>query len=169
MATLRTDATQRPARRPGLWDQTAPSFRPLPRLPILWLSSHQQSVINPRHPVSREYTNVVRQSNVDNKRRRGRASLMRVRTWPVAAKLVGLCVGIAASVAVGLTVLGYTQASAGLKQEAEAALWSDGLLVANQVDAWNLKRSSDVQALAALPAVQRVLVAGPDALPVDVQ
>jgi methyl-accepting chemotaxis protein len=112
---------------------------------------------------------VVRQSNVDNKRRRGRASLMRVRTWPVAAKLVGLCIGIAASVAIGLTVLGYTQASAGLKQEAEAALWSDGLLVANQVDAWNQKRSSDVQALAALPAVQRVLVAGPDALPVDVQ
>ena len=58
---------------------------------------------------------------------------MRIRTWPVATKLVALCIGIAVSVAVGLTALGYTQAAAGLKQQAEAALGSDGLLVANQV------------------------------------
>jgi len=86
----------------------------------------------------------------------------------VAAKIVGLCVGVAASVAIGLTALGYTQASAGLKQQAEAALWSDGLLVANQVDAWNAKRLSDVQSLAMLPAVSRVLEAGADADPADV-
>jgi len=57
---------------------------------------------------------------------------MRLRTWPVAAKLVGLCVGVAAAVAIGLTSLGYTLASGGLKQQAEAALWSDGLLVATR-------------------------------------
>jgi methyl-accepting chemotaxis protein len=112
---------------------------------------------------------VVRQSSVDNNRRRRRASLLRVRTWPVAAKLVGLCVGVAASLAFGLTILGYTQASSGLKQQAEAALWSDGLLVANQVDAWNAKRLSDVQQLAALPAVRRAVEAGADADPHDVQ
>src|SRR3982751_5397424 len=113
--------------------------------------------------------NVVRQSKVDNSRRRRRASLFRVRTWPVAAKLVGLCVGVAASVALGLTILGYTQASAGLKQQAEAALWSDGLLVANQVDDWNAKRLTDVESLAALPAVRRAVEAGADADPYDVQ
>jgi methyl-accepting chemotaxis protein len=112
---------------------------------------------------------VVRQSNVDNTRRRGRTSLIRVRTWPVAAKLVGLSVGVAAAVAIGLTFLGYTLASGGLKQQAEAALWSDGLLVANQIDAWNTKRLSDVQSLAALPAVRRTLEAGPAAAPADVQ
>jgi methyl-accepting chemotaxis protein len=80
-----------------------------------------------------------------------------------------LCVGVAAAVAVGLTILGYTQASAGLKQQAEAALWSDGLLVSNQVDAWNAKRMSDVEALAALPAVRRTLEAGANADPADVK
>jgi len=112
---------------------------------------------------------VVRQSTLDNTRRRGRASLFRVRSWPVAAKLVGLCVGVAASVAVGLTVLGYTQASYGLKQQAEAALWSDGLLVANQVDAWNAKRLSDVKSLAELPAIRRTLEFGAAADPSDIQ
>src|SRR5471032_2007105 len=113
-------------------------------------------------------SNVVRQSNVDNTQRRGRTSLIRVRTWPVAAKLVGLSVGVAAALAIGLTFLGYTLASGGLKQQAEAALWSDGLLVANQIDAWNAKRLSDVQSLAALPAVRRTLEAGPAADPADV-
>src|SRR4051794_2453214 len=113
--------------------------------------------------------NVVRQSRVQQNRRRGGARLLRVRSWPLAAKLVSLCVGIAASVALGLTVLGYTQAASGLKQQAEAALWSDGLLVANQVDAWNARRLSDVQSLAALPAVRRAIELGPDADPRDVQ
>jgi methyl-accepting chemotaxis protein len=87
----------------------------------------------------------------------------------LATKIIGLCVGTAAAVAVGLTALGYTQASAGLKQQAEAALGSDGLVVANQVDAWNAKRLSDVQSLAALPAVRRVLENGANADPTDVQ
>jgi methyl-accepting chemotaxis protein len=87
----------------------------------------------------------------------------------VAAKIVGLCVGVAAAVAVGLTALGYTQASAGLRQQAEAALGSDGLLVARQIDAWNAKRLTDVQSLAKLPAVRRVLEDGVNADPADVQ
>ncbi len=94
---------------------------------------------------------------------------MRIRTWPVATKLVALCIGIAVAMAVGLTALGYTQAAAGLKQQAEAALGSDGLLVANQVDAWNAKRLSDVQSLAALPAVRRALEGGQAVNPKSVQ
>jgi methyl-accepting chemotaxis protein len=112
---------------------------------------------------------VVRQTNVDTTKRRRRVSLIRVRTWSVAVKLVVLCVGVAAAVAIGLTALGYTQASAGLKTQAEAALWSDGLLVSNQVDAWNAKRLADVETLAALPAVRRALEAGANADPNDVR
>jgi methyl-accepting chemotaxis protein len=112
---------------------------------------------------------VARQATEENQRRRTRVRLLRVRTWPVAAKIVGLCIAIAASIAVGLTVLGYTQASAGLKQQAEAALWSDGLLVANQVDNWNEKRLADVQSLAALPAVRRAVEYGSAADAADVQ
>ncbi len=112
---------------------------------------------------------MARQATEENQKRRTRVRPLRVRTWPVAAKIVGLCVAIAASIAVGLTALGYTQASAGLKQQAEAALWSDGLLVADQVDNWNAKRLSDVQSLAALPAVRRALEGGAAADPADVQ
>src|SRR5262249_44893227 len=59
-------------------------------------------------PVARERTDHT------NPAGRRKTRLLRVRTWPVAAKLVGLCVGVAVVLAVGLTVLGYTQASAGL-------------------------------------------------------
>jgi methyl-accepting chemotaxis protein len=112
---------------------------------------------------------VVGHSNLKSERRRRRGGPLRTKSWSVAAKIVALCVGVAASVAVGLTALGYTQASAGLKQQAEAALWSDGLLVSNQVDAWNAKRLSDVQYLAALPSVRRVLEGGASADPTDVR
>lgn len=107
--------------------------------------------------------------NSERRRRRGVFHKLNVQSWPVATKIIGLCVGVAAAVAVGLTVLGYTQASTGLKQQAEAALASDGLLVASQVDAWNAKRLTDVQSLAALPSVRRYLEAGDNPEPADVQ
>src|SRR6266851_488514 len=116
-----------------------------------------------------EVNSLVQQPNTRSEKRRGRARLLRLKSWPVAAKIIALCVGVAAAVAVGLTALGYTQAAYGLKQQAEAALWSDGLLVSDQVDAWNSKRLSDVQSLANLPAVSRILEAGPNADPADVQ
>ena len=109
--------------------------------------------------------------NYSSQRGQRRVSALRFRTWPVAAKLVALCVGVAAALAVGLTVLGYTQASSGLKQQAEAALGSDALLVANKVDDWHAKHMSDVDALASMNVVQRVLEAGGPASadPADVQ
>ncbi len=115
---------------------------------------------------------MARQSHQDPQKHspRRRVRMLHVPTWPVAAKLVGLCVGVAAVLAIGLTALGYTQASAGLKQQAEAALYSDGLLVANEVDSWHDKNSSDVEELAEMPWVQRVLVRGVDnADPADIQ
>ena len=114
---------------------------------------------------------MARQSNQDpQKHSQRRVRILRVPTWPVAAKLVGLCVGVAAVLAVGLTALGYTQASAGLKQQAEAALYSDGLLVANEVDSWHDKNTTGVEELAEMPWVQRTLSAGVAAAdPADVR
>src|SRR5919107_715379 len=58
-----------------------------------------------------ELDKVARQSQQDPQKHssRRRVRMLHVPTWPVAAKLVGLCVGVAAGLAVGLTALGYTQ------------------------------------------------------------
>jgi methyl-accepting chemotaxis protein len=113
---------------------------------------------------------VPRQSTDDKTTQtRRRAHALRFGTWPVAAKLVALCVGVAAALAIGLTALGYTQASTGLRQQAEAALGSDALVVGTQVDDWNARRLEDVESLAALPSVRRVLEEGVNANPSDVQ
>ncbi len=90
-------------------------------------------------------------------------ALVRVQDWKLATKVVGLCVGVSLVRAAGLTALGYAQASAGLKEQAEAALGSDAQLVADGVDAWNAERLKGVQAIATLPRVRRVLEAGPNA------
>jgi methyl-accepting chemotaxis protein len=55
--------------------------------------------------------------------------------------------------------MGYLQARDGLQQQAEAALTSDALLVTNSVDDWHAQRWHDLQVVAALPAVQRVVAA----------
>src|SRR5437867_7827441 len=137
----------------------SPGLRPLPSIEPAdaGRSCVQRRPFTPR---KLEYT-VARQSNQDpQKHSQRRVRILRVPTWPVAAKLVGLCVGVAAVLAIGLTALGYTQASAGLKQQAEAALYSDGLLVANEVDSWHDKNSTGVEELAEMPWVQRTLSAG---------
>ena len=36
--------------------------------------------------------------------------------WPMALKLIAYCAGLAAALAIGLTVMGYVQAAQGLKQ-----------------------------------------------------
>ena len=88
--------------------------------------------------------------------------------WPLAAKVVGLCLGIASVLAVSLIIVGVARVSAGLRTQVEAALGSDATLVANAVDEWNDRRLSDVETAATLPEVRRVLEvgtadAGPDA------
>ncbi len=94
----------------------------------------------------------------------------RIGDWPLATRLVILAVCLAAALTIGLTGLSYLYASAGLRQEAKAALASDGLLVVNAVDTWNSERLSDLRVLAAMPAVRRVAELGPTAAaPEDVQ
>ena len=80
--------------------------------------------------------------------------------WPVAVKFIALCVGTSAALAIGLSSMGYLQARAGLQQQAEAALTSDALIVTSAIDDWHARRWHDLQLVAAMPAVQRVVAAG---------
>src|SRR5215208_2811778 len=91
---------------------------------------------------------------------------MRFADWPLATKTVVVCVGLAAALALVLTTMGYLQASRGLREQAEAALHSDALLVADAIDNWHGERLGDLEILARLPAIRRVLE--PDASPAAV-
>jgi methyl-accepting chemotaxis protein len=86
-----------------------------------------------------------------------------VQHWSVAAKVVGLCMGLAAVLAASLIVVGNARVSSGLRTQAEAALLSDATLVANAVDDWNTKRLAEVETAALLPQVRRVLEVGAEA------
>lgn len=102
-------------------------------------------------------------------RKRGLASVTRPGDWRLATKVAVLCVGIAGALALGMMALTYVQTTDGLQREAEAALSSDAVLVANSVDQWNEQRLLDLEALASLPAVRRVTSAGQSASPEDVR
>jgi methyl-accepting chemotaxis protein len=82
-----------------------------------------------------------------------------------------LCVLTSAALAIGLSALGYFQAQQGLQQQAEAALNSDALIVTSAIDDWHARRFHDLQVVAGMPAVQRVVAAGSVAAadPKDVQ
>ena len=73
----------------------------------------------------------------------------------LATKIGALCVVLAAALAGALTLQGYSQASAGLREQAEAALSSDALHVLDAVDTWNSQRIRDLEMLARLPEFGR--------------
>ncbi|TMA26560.1 MAG: HAMP domain-containing protein [Deltaproteobacteria bacterium] len=77
----------------------------------------------------------------------------------LATKIVALCVALAAALAAALTVQGYFQASAGLREQAEAAIQSDGLVVVDAVDGWNSQRIRDLEMLARFPEMGRTVSA----------
>src|SRR5207302_1151174 len=62
----------------------------------------------------------------------------------------------AAAVSAGLTFMGYSQASAGLRVEAEAAIAADAQVVTNSLDNWNNTRLGELQVLARMQVVQHV-------------
>lgn len=92
----------------------------------------------------------------------------RLGDWPLATRIAALCIGVAAALAVGLTLLGYAQARRGLQEQAEAALGADALLVSSSIDAWHTHELADLQMVAGFPAVGRLLADGPAAPPMDV-
>ena len=77
---------------------------------------------------------------------------MRFADWPLATKTVVVFLELAALLALVLTALGYYRASQGLREQAEAALGSDALLVANAIDNWHAERLGDLQILSQNPA-----------------
>jgi hypothetical protein len=85
------------------------------------------------------------------------ASVLRVQHWPLAAKIIGLCVTTATVLAIVLTSMAYLQASHALQRQADAALASDGQLVANSIDAWHEQHLKAVLALAKLSVVHDAL------------
>jgi methyl-accepting chemotaxis protein len=89
--------------------------------------------------------------------------------WPIGVKVLTLVVGVSAVLAAALTYIGYQQASASLREQAETSLKADGLLTSQDLDNWAAERRADAAQIAGLPALQRVLLGGvTDAVPQDV-
>jgi len=72
-------------------------------------------------------------------------------------KLIVHSGGVAAALAIGLTTMGYIQAAQGLREQAEATLSSDALVVTTSIDDWNSQRLASLATLARLPAIQQTL------------
>lgn len=85
----------------------------------------------------------------------------RLQNLSVTTRIIGLCVGLSAAIVITLTVIGYQLAADGLREQAQATLASDALVVANTVDQWNTNRLEALQTLASLPAFARFLEASP--------
>ncbi len=79
--------------------------------------------------------------------------------WPLAVKVVVLCVGLSAALAAVLTLMGYRQTSEGVQVQAEAALTSDAQMGVSAIDDWNARRLADMQLLSGLASVRRYLEA----------
>src|SRR5689334_22904105 len=88
-----------------------------------------------------------------------------LRRWPPAVQIVVLSVVLSALLAIALTVLGYVHAAHGLKEEAETALSSDALVVSDAIDSWNAQRLAHLRTDAAIPAIRRYALAGPNPPP----
>ena len=72
-------------------------------------------------------------------------------------KLIAHSGGLAAALAIGLTAMGYIQAAQGLREQAEATLSSDALVVTTSIDDWNSQRLASLATLARLPVIQQTL------------
>jgi methyl-accepting chemotaxis protein len=89
----------------------------------------------------------------------------RIADWPIATKVVALCVGVAVALTIVLTTISYLKAAAGLREQADAALRSDAQLTVSAADSWNTERINQLKSLGGLPAVQAILKDGPEAHP----
>jgi methyl-accepting chemotaxis protein len=86
--------------------------------------------------------------------------LVRFDRLSLAARVAILCVGLSASLAIGLTVLGYVKAREGLTRQAEATIGADARAVADAVDTWHKTRIDSLVALARLQSTHRALQSG---------
>ncbi len=87
-------------------------------------------------------------------------------------KVVTLSVAISVVLAAGVTAIGYTVASRGLREQGEARLQADARIVTSGVDRWSVERMNVARAVAKLGPVQRFLqldAAQRKNIPADVQ
>jgi hypothetical protein len=91
---------------------------------------------------------------------RRRARLFHVGDWPIAARMTALCVVIAVLLAGALTTIGYFQASAGLTEQADAALGADARLVQTTLDDWHQQRLALLRLGAAIDSIGRIAEQG---------
>ena len=82
---------------------------------------------------------------------------MRFLPRTLAAKIVLLSGGVAASLSISLTLIGYRKSVQGLRELSSRALDSEARLTAGLVDAWIQDRLAGVRALANLRALRRLL------------
>jgi methyl-accepting chemotaxis protein len=80
--------------------------------------------------------------------------------WSVATRITSACIGILLVFGAVVTAIGYTNASRGLAEQANARLGSDATVVARIVDDWNNKHVQLAHASAHLPVLVRGLEAG---------
>lgn len=87
----------------------------------------------------------------------------------LASKVALLSVACAGVLAVTLTYRSYLLATAALRSEAESAMRADARQVASYVDVWNAQRLHDLEALAKLGSVARLLESHGKASEADLQ
>jgi methyl-accepting chemotaxis protein len=74
--------------------------------------------------------------------------------WPLALQIAANSVGMCALLALVVATLGYVRGTQGLRDQAQAALNADALVVKTTVDDWNEQRLKDIQSLARISSFQ---------------
>ena len=92
---------------------------------------------------------------------------VRLSDRPLVGRIVALSVGISLLMAVGVTAIGYSNASRGLNDQGEARLASDAYVLTSALDRWNLERLEATHALANVKALGRALDVGSVHTPED--
>ena len=92
---------------------------------------------------------------------------VRLSDRPLVGRIVALSVGISLLMAVGVTAIGYSNASRGLNDQGEARLASDAYVLTSALDRWNLERLEATHALANVKALGRALDMGSAHTPED--
>ena len=86
--------------------------------------------------------------------------VLRINDWPIAAKITVLCTVIAIALASALTAIGYSQAAAGLAQQADKEIEADAHIVETTIDDWHQQRLATLALGAISPAVMRIAERG---------
>jgi hypothetical protein len=83
-----------------------------------------------------------------------------INDWPIVAKITVLCTAIAIVLASALTAIGYSQAAAGLSQQADKEIEADAHIVETTIDDWHRQRLAVLALGAIAPAMVHVAEQG---------